>query len=123
VTEQDVDEKKFEELAEVYGLLKKDAKDMLQDLLQGVSLWRSASRLLFGFALLSFALVPLFVWGSATTEGSSIGFGLSTGLGLIAIFMFALGSVTSLTGLRYRAKYFKLKKKYSELYEAAKKLS
>ena len=124
MTEQPVDEKKLTDLAEVYGILKRDAKDMLQDLLDGVSLWRSTARILFGFALLSFALVPLFIWGSATTGGQgNLAISLSTGLGLIAVFLFGLGLVTSLTGVRYRWRYLQLRKKYSELYETAKKLS
>jgi hypothetical protein len=92
MAEQPVDEKKFADLAEVYGLLKRDATDMLRDLLDGVSLWRSTARILFGFALLSFALVPLFIWGSRTTVDSGT---LSTGLALIAVFLFGLGLVTS----------------------------
>ncbi|MDA4124807.1 MAG: hypothetical protein OK438_05075 [Thaumarchaeota archaeon] len=121
MTEQSVDEEKFEDLAEVYGVLKRDVKDMLLDLLEGVSLWKSASRMSFGFALVAFALVPLFVWGSLTTR--EVGFTLSTGLGLIAGFMLGVGALTSLTGVRYRTKYSGLRKKYSELYESAKKLS
>jgi len=115
MTEQPVGESELAELAEVYGLLKKDAKEMLHDLLAGVSLWRSTARILFGVAVLAFALVPLFVWGASAGGGS--------GLGLIAVFMFGLGLVTATNGLRYRRRYSQLKEKYSELYEAAKKLS
>jgi hypothetical protein len=106
-------------LAEVYAMLKRDAKDMLQDLLDGVSLWRYTARMLFGVAVLAFGLVPLFAWGASSTSPSSV----STGLGLIAIFMTGLGLIASLTGMRYRTKYSALRKKYSELYETAKKLS
>ena len=77
-----------------------------------------AARILFGFALLAFALVPLFLYGEFTTDQP-----LSTGLALVALFLFGLGSITSLTGLRYRRKYFRLREKYSELYESAKKLA
>jgi hypothetical protein len=115
MTEQPVDEDRLVELAEVYGLLKRDAKDMLHDLLAGVSLWRSTAYILFGVAVLAFVLVPLFVWGASAGGGSS--------LGLIAVFMFGLGLVTAINGLRYRRRYIGLKEKYSELYEAAKKLS
>ena len=118
MTEQSVDEEKIADLAEVYGMLKKDAKDMLQDLLDGVSLWKASARNLFGFALVALALVPLFGWGASTNQGF-----LSQGLGLIGIFLFGLALVTTLTGLRYRQKYLVLKRKYSELYETAKKLS
>ena len=118
MTEQSVDKEKLADLAEVYGMLKKDAKDMLQDLLDGVSLWRASARNLFGFALVAFALVPLFAWGASTNQGL-----LSRGLGLIGVFLFALALVTTLTGMRYRRKYLVLRKKYSELYETAKKLS
>jgi hypothetical protein len=118
MTEQP-DQEKFADLADVYGLLKRDAKDMLQDLLDGVSLWKHTARVMFGVAALAFALVPLFAWGASSTGP---GF-LAAGLGLIAIFMFGLGSVTSFTGLRYRRKYLILRKKYSELYETAKKLT
>ena len=106
------------DLAEVYAMLKRDAKDMLQDLLDGVSLWRYTARMLFGVAVLAFGLVPLFAWGASSTSPSSV----STGLGLIAIFMTGLGLITSFTGMRYRSKYLLLRKKYSELYDTAKKL-
>jgi hypothetical protein len=106
-------------LADVYAMLKRDAKDMLQYLLDGVSLWRYTARMLLGVAALAFGLVPLFAWGASSTSPSPV----STGLGLIAIFMTGLGLITSLTGMRYRGKYSVLRKKYSELYETAKKLS
>ncbi len=117
-----VSEEKLSDLAEIYGWLKQDASDMLYDLLQGVSLWRSTSRMLFGFAVLTFLLVPLFTWGSISSGGAS-GAGLSAGLGLIAIFMLGLGVATTLTGIRYRDRYIVLRTKYSNLYVASKKLS
>jgi hypothetical protein len=106
------------DLAEVYAMLKRDAKDVLQDLLDGVSMWRYTARTLFGVAVLAFGLVPLFLWGASATL-----YPISTGLGLIAAFMAGLGVITSLNGLRYRTRYSVLRRKYSELYETAKKLS
>jgi hypothetical protein len=106
-------------LAEVYAMLKRDAKDMLQDLLDGVSLWKSTARMLFGVAILAFLLVPLFVWGASTA-----GRGWTSALlGLIGVFMLGLGSITTLTGRTYQKKYTGLRKKYTELYETAKKLT
>jgi len=105
------------DLAEVYAMLKRDAKDMLQDLLDGVSLWRHTSRVLFGVAVLAFSLVPLFLYGASGAGGL-----LGSGLGLIAVFMMGLGAVASFTGVRYRNRYSSLRKKYTELYEIARKL-
>jgi len=78
--------------------------------------------MLFGFAVLTFLLVPLFTWGSISSGGGS-GAGLSAGLGLIAIFMLGLGVATTVTGIRYRDRYIVLRTKYSNLYVASKKLS
>jgi hypothetical protein len=113
-----VEERKIEDLAEVYGMLKRDAKDMLRDLLEGVSLWRHTARVLFGVAVLAFALVPLFAYGASY---SSPGY-LAAGLGLIGLFMLGLGLVSAISGVRYRSKYIRLRQKYTELYDAAKKL-
>jgi hypothetical protein len=37
--------------------------------------------------------------------------------------MLGLGVVATLAGIRYRRKYYSLRKKYSELYETSKKIS
>jgi len=75
--------------------------------------------LLFGVAVLAFALVPLFVWGASSTGPGWT----SVLLGLIALFMLGLGMITSFSGVRYRRKYSLLRKRYTELYETAKKLT
>ncbi len=66
----------------------------------------------------AFALVPLFAWGASSTGPSY----LAAGLGLIGIFMLGLGLVTAISGVLYRNKYIRLRQKYTELYDAAKKL-
>jgi formate hydrogenlyase subunit 4 len=115
--ERAAEDNELVQLGEVYGFLKRDAKDMLQDLLAGVSLWKSTARILFGVALLAFLLVPLFVWGAGSSGGNVGAF-----LGLIGIFMFGLGLASMLTAFRYRQRYRFLKAKYSELFETATKL-
>jgi formate hydrogenlyase subunit 4 len=115
--EQVAEDNELVQLGEVYGFLKKDAKDMLQDLLAGVSLWRSTARILFGVALLAFLLVLLFAWGASAASGNT-----RTFLGLIGIFMFGLGLASLLTASRYQQRYRFLKSKYSELFETATKL-
>ena len=125
---QAVEEEKLAELADVYGMLKRDAKDMLFDLLDGVSLWKSTARILFVFAITAFALGLVFSWGASTTRYSGVYIGdvfipIGLFLGALAVFLFGVFAVTTLTGMKYRRKYIRLKEKYSELYEAAKKLS
>jgi hypothetical protein len=114
------DKEELSDLSEVYRLLKQDAKDMLFDLLEGVSLWRSNARMMFFFSGLSFFLALVFVWGTAASysPGSVAPFPLA----VIAIFLFGLGVATVFSGFRYRRKYRNLREKYSELYEAANKL-
>jgi formate hydrogenlyase subunit 4 len=116
--EQAAEDNELVQLGEVYGFLKRDAKDMLQDLLAGVSLWKSTAKILFGVALLAFLLVPLFFWGAASSGGN-----IGSFLGLIGVFMFGLGLTSLLTAFRYRQRYKFLKAKYSELFETATKLS
>ena len=111
-------EGKIEDLAEVYGMLKRDAKDMLQDLLEGVSLWRHTARVLFGVAVLALGLVPLFAYGASYASPEL----LAAGLELIGLFLFGLGLAAGISGVRYRNKYNRLRQKYTELYDAAKKL-
>ncbi len=131
MAEKPIDVSEIAELSEVYGMLKRDAKDMLYDLLDGVTLWRSTARILFGIAIIAFILGLLFLWGASRAIHLIIaapGFlneltSFFTDLALIGVFMLGLGAVTTLAGVHYRRKYYSLRKKYSELYETAKKLS
>jgi hypothetical protein len=122
MAEKPVDEPDIAELSEVYQMLKRDAKDMLSDLLSGVTLWRSTARILFGIAITAFILGPLFILGPHFIAGlPSIGIhfaGIASG-----IFMLGLGVIATLSGVEYMRKYYSLRKKYSELYETAKKIS
>ena len=113
MTEKSFEEPEIGELSEVYRMLKRDAKDMLYDLLEGVKLWRSTARILFGIAIIAFILGLLFLWGHS----------FHADFGLIGVFMLGLGAVTTFAAVRYRTKYYSLRKKYSELYELAKKIS
>jgi hypothetical protein len=131
MAEKPVDEPEIAELSEVYGMLKRDAKDLLYDLLDGVTLWRSTARILFGVAIIAFILGLLFLWGASravhliiTAPGFLIELtSFFNDLALIGVFMLGLAAVTTLAGVRYRRKYFSLRKKYSELYETAKRLN
>lgn len=131
MTEKPDDEPQITELSEVYEMLKRDAKGMLHDLLGGVSLWRSTSRILLGFSSVALILGLLFLWGASRAIHLTIaapGFlneldSFFNDLLLIGIFMLALGIVTFLSGVFYNRKYFRLRKKYSDLYVEAKKLN
>ncbi len=118
-----VNEQKLADLGEIYHWLKRDAGDMIHDLLDGVALWRSSAQILFIYAVISLGIGTVFVWGSAA---SFRGYGpidpLSIFLGLLAAFLYSISVVTALTGLRYREKYIEMRTKYSELYETARKL-
>lgn len=115
--ETEIDKEKLSDLSEVYRILKQDAKDMLFDLLDGVSLWRSTARVMFFFSGLSFLIGMIAVCGATTSTGLGGIF-----LGLLAIFLFGLALVTAFFGIRYHRKYRNLHEKYSELYESANKL-
>ena len=131
MADEPIDEPEIAELGEVYGMLKRDAKDMLHDLLDGVTLWRSTARILFGIATIAFILGLLFLWGASRAIHLTIaapGYlneltSFFNDLALIGVFMLGLGAVTTLAGVRYGRKYSSLRKKYSELYEAAEKLN
>ena len=130
MAERPIDEPEIAELSQVYVMLRRDAKGMLYDLLDGVSLWRSTSRILFGLATVAFILGLLFLWGASRAIHLTIaapGFlnelnSFFNDLLLIGVFMLGLGVVTLLSGVRYRQKYYLLRRKYSELFETAKKL-
>ena len=131
MTEKPIDEPEIAELGEVYGMLKRDAKEMLYDLLDGVTLWRSTARILFGIATIAFVLGLLFLWGASRAIHLTIaapGYlneltSFFNDLALIGAFMLVLGAVTALAGIRYRRKYSYLRKRYSGLYETAEKLN
>jgi hypothetical protein len=130
MAEKPTDAPEIAELSEVYGMLKRDAKDMLHDLLDGVTLWRSTARILFGIAVIAFILGLLFLWSATRAIHLVVaapGFlneltSFFNDLSLIGVFMLGLGAVTTLAGAHYRRKYYSLRRKYSELFETAKKL-
>jgi ABC-type multidrug transport system fused ATPase/permease subunit len=115
--ETEINKEMLSDLSEVYRVLKQDAKDMLFDLLEGVSLWRSTARVMLFFSAVSLLIGIIAVWGVTTSTGWGAIF-----LGLLAIFLFGLAIATAFFGIRYRRKYRNLREKYSDLYESASKL-
>jgi len=102
------------DLNQVYALLQRDAKLLITDLNEGVSLWRLSGRLMLYLAIIGFFLAyiaqypqsPPGLWRLAAVL-AGLGLGVSAGVG---------------AALSER-KYSRLKRKYGELFKAAKKLS
>ncbi|MDG6995287.1 MAG: hypothetical protein JRN52_05125 [Nitrososphaerota archaeon] len=97
------------DLSELYGLLRRDAKFLIQDLYSGVSAYRIVAYLLglmtaFGFALVFVAL------GSSSIEITPSFFYWALSLVLIS----CLGAAV------FAREYFLLRKKYRQLFETAR---
>jgi hypothetical protein len=110
---QNNSKEQLDEISEVYSLLKKDAKLLIEDLYDGVSLWKSFSNLLFWFSVLGVWLVYIAIFPTVLLHGYTI-VAIISALGLIGAG--TAGSIMS------RRRYTELKRKYSELFQSAKKL-
>jgi hypothetical protein len=102
-----------EEISQVYSLLKKDAKLLIGDLNEGVSLWRSFSNILVLVSFLGFWLAYIAVFPSVLVHGYTI---------VALLSALAIGVTCAVGSLLGRRKYNRLRTKYEELFQAAKRL-
>ena len=108
------DERELNQLSDVYSVLKQDAKSIIRDLEGGVVMWREAAA--GAAASAGFILILILTAFRYYPPGSSIeGWTYILGAAILAAVMAGI----SVNGFR---KYFQLKKKYSPLFQKARKL-
>jgi len=102
------------ELSDLYDLLEKDARLLVKDFDEGVGMWRSTGTLLLYFAVVGM----LFIYDAGTGY-------MPTGIWRLAGIIASSGlCIAGLIGWAWaRQKYNKLRRKYGDLFKAAKKLS
>ena len=114
VGSENEDGEELDELSDVYSVLSQDAKAIISDLKDGVMMWREASA--GAAASVGFILILILTALRFYPPGNSIeGWLYVIGSSVIGIIM----AFISASGFR---KYFQIKKKYSSLFEKAKKL-
>jgi len=101
-------------LSEIYENLRKDAKSLTKDLLEGVELWRSYGGMLLCVSVLGFFLALL------SLDHELLSFGLMLVETFAALTIGIAGAVGYFMTLR---KYSNLRKKYKALFEAAKRMN
>lgn len=102
------------DLSQLYTLLQQDAKLLVTDLRDGVSMWNSAGRLMVYLSLLGFFLAYL-------NQFPQTPLGVWKAVGLISAL--ALGVAGAIGYFFTHRKYSKLVRKYRELFRLAEKLS
>jgi uncharacterized membrane protein len=133
MVEGETDEVKLTDLKHVYDILEKDAKEMSIDLLNGVSMWRSASIICFILAALA-AVVGIVVVTYFGVNQTIIKVNVDTHTKytfeefkleviLIGSFLFGLAAIAFLAGTHYHRRFGELRRKYSELRATLEKLS
>ena len=103
-----------EDLSEIYSTLRQDAKAIIYDLKGGIIMWREAAygtATIVGFIIILILTAIKYGPTPNTTEG--LVYVIAASITAVAM------AVISARGFR---KYFRLKKKYSPLFERAKKL-
>jgi hypothetical protein len=108
------DEKELLDLTGIFEELRNDAKSLSNDLLEGVTLWKS-----FGSLLLLIALIGIFLAYEAIFPQSLPITFVYVEL-LAALMVVAAGFIGYSYSLR---KYLTLKKKYKSLFEIAQRLN
>ena len=101
------------ELAEVYDVLKHDAKLLVKDLTDGVSMWRSTSVMLFYLAILGFFLAWITAYPQVLVSTYQV-------VGVVASLV--LGIACAGFSVYVMTRYRSLRRKYSRLFEASQKL-
>lgn len=113
MTAQEDEGREATELTEVYVELRKEAKALIKDLSEGVTMWRAMSAILALVAVLGFFLLYLYL-NPATIRFAEVP---------VEYIATALMGFASIFGASFAAwKYSQLRRKYERLFEAAKKL-
>jgi len=133
-----MNESEISDLDEVYRLLQRDAADLLQDLLSGITVWRfnawvawflAAMGTLIGVAYLSSIffgtpwVFPRPVYFQAAGPDPSVAkFKMLLVYSNIAAVALGSGALAAVVGEVCRRKYVRMRRQYSELFAIAKKL-
>ena len=104
------------ELSDIYGVLKQDAKTIIDDLHDGVTMWREAAAGAFASTAFMVFFILFYLRYSWSQEPIVIVRWLTLGLFLVMAVVMAYITVAGLV------KYYQLRRKYSNLFEKAKKL-
>jgi hypothetical protein len=100
------------ELAELYSILRQDAKHLTKDLVDGIEMTKMASTLMIYIAVLGVLL-------AATSLFPAI---VQAWYWWQPVLFVALSAIVLVAALYYRRQYARLIKKYRALYDASKKL-
>ena len=105
-------EKELTELSEIYDVLKNDAKRIILDLQGGVMMWREAAAANVAIAgFVAVLAITSITYGPGGLEGYAIRFAWIL-VGAVSIYY-------AVSGFK---KYFRLRKRYAELFAKARKL-
>ena len=113
MSESESEDDEIEEVSEVYDTLRKDAKPLITDLVEGVSMWQSYSHLLLYLGLLGFFLA----WITAFPRVLSV-----ADIWVSGIAAAGLGITGVAASFWASSKYRRLKRKYLKLFEIASRL-
>ncbi|HEY6282689.1 MAG TPA: hypothetical protein VIW22_02055 [Nitrososphaerales archaeon] len=106
------DEKEVKELSEIYDTLRSDAKQIIHDLKGGVMMWREAASANVAIAgFVAVWAITSITYGPGGLEGYAFGFAW--------IIVVAVSTYYAVSGFK---KYFRLRKRYAELFAKARKL-
>ena len=103
-------------LSDIYATIKQDAKTIIDDLNDGVIMWREAAAGATASAGFLVIIILFYLRYSWSLEPLIIVRWLTLGLFLV------MAVVMAYIGIAGFAKYFQLRRKYSGLFEKAKKL-
>jgi len=107
------DDEEIQEISEVYDILRRDAKLLLTDFKEGVSMWNTTSILMLYLAVLGIFLASAAAFPRILVAPNP----------LVTIIAFgALGIASAIGSILTRHKYRKLKTKYTKLFEIASRL-
>ncbi len=106
------DEKEVKELSEIYDTLRSDAKQIIHDLKGGVMMWREAAAANVAIAgFVAVLAITSITYGPGGLEGYAIRFA-----------WIIVGAVSMYYAVSGFTKYFRLRKRYAELFAKARKL-
>lgn len=131
------DDSRLADLHDVYDILQKDAKEMATDLLNGITMWRSASVVCFSLAALALVVglvIAIYVgFYSPSILAEKIGKvgpvlkvnipgGPKVTVIVATALLFVVSALSAGAGAFYMRRYFFLRKKYSDLRATLQKL-
>ena len=107
------DDQDLNALSDIYKTLKGDAKEIIHDLEKGVVMWREAAGA--NVAAAGFLLIL------ALTSYRLLSYNTGEGLAIVIAEVALAGLLLGYAGIGFR-KYFRLRSRYTSLFEKAKRL-